>query len=77
MAAPFGGFSESGDFAFQLDQAVERSRKVFSMIEAKTMTNVLSDNVSSDTANVPSETKKPSNGVKPIEDFAVSGDWVV
>jgi polysaccharide pyruvyl transferase WcaK-like protein len=48
---------EAGDFAFQLDQAVERSRKVSPMIEA---------NVSSDTANVPSETKRPSNGVKPM-----------
>src|SRR5262245_48611289 len=40
---------ESGDFAFQLDQAVERSRKV---IEAKPMIEA------NDTANV-SDTKRP------------------
>jgi hypothetical protein len=49
------------DFAFQLDQAIERSRRVL-MIEAKPIANV-----SSDTANVSSETKRPSNGVKPID----------
>ena len=50
---------EAGDFAFKLDQAVERSRKV---IEAKPMIegNVTA-NVSSD---VPNETKA-SNGHKP------------
>jgi hypothetical protein len=64
---------EAGDFADQLEQAIERSRRI--MIEAKPMieanvssTNVSSDtaNISSDTANVPSETKRPSNGVKPM-----------
>jgi hypothetical protein len=53
---------ESGDFAFKLDQAVERSRRV--MIEAKP---ILEGNVS-DTANV-SDTRRPhvqaSNGHKP------------
>jgi hypothetical protein len=54
----------NGDFAFQLDQAVERSRRVKDItpiIEAKP--NV-SSNASSD--NVPSDTKRPhvlaSNG---------------
>jgi hypothetical protein len=46
----------SADFADQLDQAVERSRKV---IEAKPMIA----NISSD---VPSDTPRPSNGVKPM-----------
>jgi hypothetical protein len=50
----------SGDFATQLDQAVERSRMVL-MIEAKA--NV------SDNANVPSDTRSPHvqalNGGKP------------
>jgi hypothetical protein len=46
----------AGDFADRLDRAVEQSRRV---IEAKPITNV-----SSDTANVPSETKA-TNGVKP------------
>jgi hypothetical protein len=50
----------SGDFADQLDRAVESSRRV---IDAKPITNVSSDNVSSDTANV-SDTKI-SNGHKP------------
>jgi hypothetical protein len=48
---------ESGDFADQLEQAVERSRKV---IEAKP---IIEANISSD---VPSDTKTPSNGVKPF-----------
>ena len=57
---------EAGDFADQLEQAIERSRRI--MIEAKPMieANVSSTNVSSDTANVPSETKRPSNGGKPM-----------
>jgi hypothetical protein len=41
---------ESGDFADQLEQAVKRSR----MIDAKPITDI-----SSHTANVPSETKRP------------------
>ena len=52
---------EAGDFADQLERAVKRSR----MIVAKPM---IEANVS-DTANVPSETKRPhvqaSNGGKP------------
>jgi hypothetical protein len=48
---------ERGDFAVRLDQAFERSRMA---IEAKPM---IEANVSSD---VPSETKRPSNGVKPM-----------
>jgi hypothetical protein len=48
----------AGDFADQLEKAVERSRK----IEAKPMTNVSSANVPSDT---PSGTKTFSNG-KPM-----------
>jgi hypothetical protein len=48
---------ESGDFAFRLDQAVERSRKVSPMIEAKPMIEAAND------------TKRPapaaSNGHKP------------
>jgi hypothetical protein len=46
----------SGDFADQLDQAVERSRKV-TVIEAKP--NTSSDNVSSE-ANVSSDTSNDS-----------------
>jgi hypothetical protein len=49
---------QAGDFADQLEQAIERSRKVLPMIEVKPMDNVSSDN--------PSETKRPSNGVKPM-----------
>ena len=50
----------SGDFADQLDKAVERSRKV-AVIEAKpTEANVSSE------ANASSNTKRPSNGVKPM-----------
>jgi len=41
---------DSGDFAFQLDQAVKRSSQV---IDAKPMIEA------NDTANVPSETKRP------------------
>ena len=52
---------EAGDFAFKLDQAVERSRRV--MIEAKPMIDA---NVSSDTDNVSDTTSPPvSNGHKP------------
>jgi hypothetical protein len=55
---------EGGDFAFKLDQAVERSRKISPMIEAKPI------NTSSDNANVPSDTRSPhvqaSNGGKPM-----------
>jgi hypothetical protein len=43
-----------GDFAVQLDQAIERSRRV--MIEAKP---IIEANVSSDTANVSSTTRDP------------------
>jgi hypothetical protein len=43
-----------GDFAVQLDQAIERSRRV--MIEAKP---IIEANVSSDTANVSSDTRDP------------------
>jgi hypothetical protein len=52
---------ESGDFAFQLDQAVERSRRV---IEAKPM---IEAKPSSDTTNISSDTKsvQASNGHKP------------
>jgi len=51
---------EAGDFADQLEQAIERSRRV--MIEAKPMIDA---NVSSE-ANVSSDTKRPSIGVKPM-----------
>jgi len=47
---------EGGDFAFQLDQAIERSRKV---IEAKPMIEANSD-------TTPIETNRPSNGGKPV-----------
>jgi hypothetical protein len=55
---------QAGDFADQLDRAVERSRRVL-MIEAKPITNV-SSNVSSE-ADVSSNTTRPalSNGHKP------------
>jgi hypothetical protein len=50
----------NGDFAVQLDRAIESSRKV---IEAQPITDI-SANVSSDSANVPSETKPlVTNGV--------------
>jgi hypothetical protein len=53
----------NGDFAFQLDQAIERSRRVL-MIEAKPIANV-----SSDKANVSDNASRPhvqaSNGHKP------------
>ena len=56
----------AGDFADQLDQAVERSRMV-PMIETKPITNVASDNAASD---VSIDSKRPhvqaSNGVKPM-----------
>jgi hypothetical protein len=50
---------EAGDFADQLEQAIERSRRV--MIEAK---SIIEANTSS---NVSSDTKRPaaSNGHKP------------
>jgi polysaccharide pyruvyl transferase WcaK-like protein len=50
---------EAGDFADQLEQAIERSRRV--MIEAKP---IIEANTSSDNANVSSDTKRPlaSNG---------------
>jgi hypothetical protein len=55
---------EAGDFAVQLDRAVERSRRV--MIGAKPVANVSSDNVPNDTADVSSDTTRPaSNGHKP------------
>jgi hypothetical protein len=47
-----------GDFAFKLDQAVERSRRVL-MIEAKPIEANTSDK-SDD--NIPSDTRRPSNG---------------
>lgn len=46
---------ESGDFAFQLDQAVERSRKV-AVIEAKPM---IKANVSSDVESKPTADATP------------------
>ena len=49
-----------GDFANQLDQAIERSRKV-SMIEVKPN----GDNASSDTANVSSDPRRPLSNGKP------------
>lgn len=49
----------AGDFADQLERAIERSRKV-SMIEAKPMTNVSSD--------TPSGTRTLSNGKPTIID---------
>jgi hypothetical protein len=53
----------SGDFADQLEKAIERSRRVSPMIEAKPL-NVSSENVSSDDSHT-----KPmvqvSNGHKP------------
>jgi hypothetical protein len=50
----------AGDFADQLERAIERSRRV--MIEAKP----IEANVSSDTANVSDTTRPPvSNGHKP------------
>jgi hypothetical protein len=60
---------ESGDFAFQLDQAVERSRRA--TIEAKPIIEAnTSSDTPSNTANVSSDTKRPhveaSNGVKPF-----------
>jgi hypothetical protein len=54
----------SGDFADQLEKAVERSRSVSPMIEAKPMTNVSSENVSSEA----SSTKTGSNGKPMIPD---------
>jgi hypothetical protein len=51
--------SGGGDFADQLDQAVQRTRRVL-MIEAKPITNVSSDKADN---NTPSDTKRPvSNG---------------
>jgi polysaccharide pyruvyl transferase WcaK-like protein len=49
---------EAGDFADQLERAIERSRRV--MIEAKPIINVSSDNVSTNTTR-----PAPSNGHKP------------
>ena len=55
----------AGDFADQLEQAIERSRRV--MIEAKPIIEAnTSSDTSNDAANVPSETKRPSNGAKPM-----------
>jgi hypothetical protein len=57
---------EVGDFADQLEQAIERSRRV--MIEAKP---IVEANTSNDTANAPSNTTRPhvqasnSDGHKP------------
>src|SRR5262245_13692204 len=48
--------SNGGDFADQLDRAVERSRK---MIEAKPLIEANSD-------TTPIETNRPSNGGKPV-----------
>ena len=50
---------EAGDFADQFDRALERSRRV---IEAKPMTNVSSENVSSEA----SDTKRPLSNGKPM-----------
>jgi hypothetical protein len=49
----------NGDFAVQLDRAVERSRRV-AMIEAKPISNVSSDNISS------ADTKSPLSNGKPM-----------
>jgi hypothetical protein len=49
---------EAGDFADQLEQAVKRSRTV---IEAKPINNISSDNIPTDTKPV----VQPSNGHKP------------
>jgi hypothetical protein len=54
---------ESGDFAVRLDQAIERSRRV-SMIEAKPMTDVSTENVSSEASG----TKTLANGKPMIPD---------
>jgi hypothetical protein len=50
---------ESGDFAVQLDRAIERSRKVSPMIEAKPLIEA------SVSANVPSSTTGPLSNGKP------------
>jgi predicted membrane GTPase involved in stress response len=56
----------AGDFADQLEKAIERSRRVSPMIEAKANVNVSIDNPSSsDTTNVSSDSRRPSNGGKP------------
>jgi hypothetical protein len=54
---------EAGDFADQLDQAVERTRRVL-MIEAKPITNVSSENASSEASG----TKTLANGKPMIAD---------
>ena len=54
----------AGDFADQLEAAIERSRRVSPMIEAKPTTNVSSENVSSEA----SSTKTLSNGKPMIPD---------
>jgi hypothetical protein len=69
MRAAITATVESGDFAFQLDQAVERSRRA--TIEAKPIIEAnTSSDTPSNTANVSSDTKRPhveaSNGVKPF-----------
>ena|SRR5215468_4891067 len=51
-----------GDFAVQLDRAVERSRKV---IEAKPLISVSSENVPSDDSDTKPTTVQASNGHKP------------
>ena len=56
-----------GDFADQLEKAIERSRKVSPTIEA---TVTATANVSNDTANIPSASTRPhvhvTNGGKPF-----------
>jgi len=54
---------EAGDFAFKLDQAVERSRRV--MIDAKPITNTSSD-TERDTANDKRPHVPATNGAKPM-----------
>lgn len=49
----------SGDFADQLERAIERSRKV-SMIDATPMTNVPTDNVSSEASETKTLNGKPT-----------------
>jgi hypothetical protein len=58
---------QAGDFADQLDRAVERSRRVL-MIEAKPITEAnVSSNAANVSANAPSNTTRPvtTNGHKP------------
>jgi hypothetical protein len=53
---------QDGDFADQLDKAIERSRKV---IEAKPAEANVSSNATNVSANSPTNTTRPVNGHKP------------